>query len=152
MNLDKKTKSITRVITIPNTSQSVDSNSQEIQDVNKRIADLESTIHKLQLELIDLTSQKDSSNQSSKLSIKPKPKVDSTMHFEHVSLNSEKNTNELTDNSTNVQTLNHQSFYNDEELYTMIHDLKVELQEKLQQLRDVAYVEDSEDSSRSQFE
>lgn len=169
MNPNNK-KSVTRLLTVPNTSsEPVDSAGPENKDVNERIADLESTIKKLQLELIDLTSQQESSKESSNMNIRPRSKIDSTMHFEHVSLindheentrdtvnfpriklksDHEEDTGDIT-NNPNVQQLNQLEYsmvdHSEDELNTMITDLKAELQAKLKDLKDVVHDEDNEE-------
>lgn len=171
MNPDNNEKSVTRLLTVPNTSsQPVNSGSSEKKDVNERIADLESTIKRLQLELINFTSQQESSKESLKMNIKPKPKLDSTMNFDHVNLVSdhemdtggpmnfkyvdrlsdhEEDTGDTMNNPPNVQKLNQRpcntNYPDDDDLNTMISDLKAELQAQLQYLKDVACVEDDEE-------
>lgn len=149
MDPDDDNESTTRILTIPNTS-SFDSANPKKKDVNERIADLESTIKKLQLELIDLTSQQECSKESSKINMRPKSKLDSTMHFDHVNLTSDYDEDiNNTVNQPNVHHLNqHHSItdsHSEDELNTLIFDLKAELQAKLQDLKDVFYDDDDEE-------
>lgn len=169
MNPDKNDKSVTRLLTVPNTS-SQPVNSSENKDVDERIADLESTIKKLQLELIDLTSQQESSKDSSKMNIRPRSKIDSTMHFDHVSLINEhemdtngfkhvdlfsaheEETGNIMNNPSNIQHLNRpyaRDDHSEDDLNNMISDLKAELQAKLKDLKEVDYDEDEEELVRN---
>lgn len=124
-NNDDQTRKTTAPNTAPNTtpntaSQPRDSarSKKDTKDVIKRLSDLTSTIKKLQLELVDLTSQ--DPNQTSNMKKSPGPKLDGPMHFEHVSLDNEQeaNKNELMKNPTrmpNVQQLNQQQYNRDDD-------------------------------------
>lgn len=166
MNPNKNNRSITRLLTVPNTSRPADS--PENEDVNERIADLERTIKKLQLELIDLTSKQESSKESSKMSVRPRSKIDTTMHFDHVNLISDhemdttdnmdfshidlnNDSEDVTDDTTNVRKLSNRQYHNhsEEELNNMISNLKTELHAKLKDLKHVVYDEDNEELVRN---
>lgn len=88
MSDDNVDKSATEKLTEPNSSTRPDDiacEKLEKEQVIKRIADIQDIINKLQWEVTDLTSRLEKKEKEGNK--QPEPKVDSTMHFEHISHN-----------------------------------------------------------------